>query len=155
MKEEQIMKLLIAEDDAMSQIMLKAMVAKAGYDPSLTDDGLSAYEVLSKPDAPKLAILDWMMPGMDGTTLVPRLRELAPRLRVRAAAGLIAGTVPTIGTSSTSRTLDRAMVLAVLQAMHTSLGFSRSAMRPSRPETRAAICASVLLPYGSPALSAA
>ena len=34
------MKLLIAEDDAMSQIMLKALVAKAGYDPILTGDGL-------------------------------------------------------------------------------------------------------------------
>ena len=76
MKEEQIMKLLIAEDDAMSQIMLKAMVAKAGYDPILTDDGLSAYEVLSKPDAPKLAILDWMMPGMDGVEVCRKVRAI-------------------------------------------------------------------------------
>ena len=76
MKEEQIMKLLIAEDDAMSQIMLKAMVAKAGYDPILTGDGLSAYEVLSKPDAPKLAILDWMMPGMDGVEVCRKVREI-------------------------------------------------------------------------------
>jgi len=70
------MKLLIAEDDVMSQIMLKAMVAKAGYDPVLTGDGLSAYEVLSKPDAPKLAILDWMMPGMDGVEVCRRVREI-------------------------------------------------------------------------------
>ncbi|MCX6993979.1 MAG: response regulator transcription factor [Kiritimatiellaeota bacterium] len=70
------MKLLIAEDDAMSQIMLKAMVAKAGYDPILTGDGLSAYEVLGKPDAPKLAILDWMMPGMDGVEVCRKVREI-------------------------------------------------------------------------------
>jgi len=41
---------------------------------------------------------------------------------VMAAAGLIAGTVPTIGTSSTSRTIPRAIVEAVLQAMQTSRG---------------------------------
>jgi len=70
------MKLLIAEDDAMSQIMLKAMVAKAGYDPILTGDGLSAYEILSKPDAPKLAVLGWMMPGMDGVEVCRKVREI-------------------------------------------------------------------------------
>lgn len=70
------MKLLIAEDDAMSQVMLKAMVAKAGYDPVLISDGLSAYEALSKPDAPKLALLDWMMPGMDGVEVCRKVREI-------------------------------------------------------------------------------
>jgi len=60
----------------MSQIMLKAMVAKAGYDPILTGDGLSAYEILSKPDAPKLAVLGWMMPGMDGVEVCRKVREI-------------------------------------------------------------------------------
>ncbi len=70
------MKLLIAEDDAMSQLMLKAMVARAGYDPIVTGDGLSAYEVLRKPDNPKIAILDWMMPGMDGVEVCRKVREI-------------------------------------------------------------------------------
>lgn len=39
------MKILIAEDDLTSQIMLKAMVAKAGYEPVITADGLSAYDL--------------------------------------------------------------------------------------------------------------
>jgi len=69
------MKLLIAEDDVMSQVMLKAMVAQAGYEPVVTGDGLSAYEELSKPDAPKLAVLDWMMPGMDGVEVCRKVRE--------------------------------------------------------------------------------
>jgi len=73
---EQPMKILIAEDDAMSQVMLKAMVAKAGYEPVVTGDGLSAYEMLVKPDAPKLAVLDWMMPGMDGVEVCRKIREL-------------------------------------------------------------------------------
>lgn len=70
------MKILIAEDDVMSQIMLKAMVAKAGYEPVVTGDGISAYEILLKPDAPKLAVLDWMMPGMDGVQVCRKIREL-------------------------------------------------------------------------------
>jgi len=70
------MKLLIAEDDEMSQVMLKAMVAKAGYEPVVTGDGLSACEMLLKPDAPKLAVLDWMMPGMDGVEVCRKVREI-------------------------------------------------------------------------------
>jgi len=70
------MKILIAEDDALSQIMLKAMVTKAGYKPVITGDGLSAYEMLLKPGAPKLAILDWMMPGMDGVEVCRKVREI-------------------------------------------------------------------------------
>jgi len=70
------MKILVAEDDLMSQIMLKAMVAKAGYEPVITGDGLSAYEILVEPDAPKLAVLDWMMPGMDGVEVCRKIREL-------------------------------------------------------------------------------
>ncbi|MDO9543301.1 MAG: response regulator [Kiritimatiellia bacterium] len=70
------MKLLIAEDDLTSQLMIKAMVAKAGYEPIVTGDGLSAYEILLKPDAPKLAVLDWMMPGMDGVEICRKIREL-------------------------------------------------------------------------------
>ena len=70
------MKILIAEDDATSQVMLKAMAAKAGYEPVVTGDGLSAYEILRQPNAPKLAILDWMMPGLDGVEVCRKVREL-------------------------------------------------------------------------------
>jgi len=69
------MKLLIAEDDLTSQLMIKAIVAKAGYEPIVTGDGLSACEILLKPDAPKLAVLDWMMPGMDGVEVCRKVRE--------------------------------------------------------------------------------
>ena len=60
----------------MSQIMLRAMITKAGYEPIITGDGLGAYEILLKPDAPKLAILDWMMPGLDGVEVCRKVREL-------------------------------------------------------------------------------
>jgi len=70
------MKILIAEDDLTSQLMIKAIVAKAGYEPIVTGNGLDAYEILIKPDAPKLAVMDWMMPGMDGVEVCRQLTEL-------------------------------------------------------------------------------
>ena len=69
------MKILIAEDDLTSQVMLKAMLAKAGYEPIITGDGLSAYELLAGPDAPKLAVLDWIMPGLEGVEVCRKVRE--------------------------------------------------------------------------------
>ena len=70
------MKILIAEDDLTSQLMIKAIVAKAGYEPIVTGDGLSTLEILNKPDAPKIAVLDWMMPGMDGVEVCRKIREI-------------------------------------------------------------------------------
>lgn len=70
------MKLLIAEDDLTSQLMIKAMVAQAGYEPIVTGDGQSACEILLKPDAPKLAVLDWMMPGLDGVEVCRKVRKI-------------------------------------------------------------------------------
>jgi len=69
---------LIAEDDAVSRCLLEATLAKWGYEVVTTTDGLQALEVLSRPDAPSLAILDWMMPGLDGAQVC---------LKARAAAG--------------------------------------------------------------------
>ena len=60
------MRVLIAEDDAVSRRLLEATLTKWGYEVVVTTDGLQALEALSQPDAPSLAILDWMMPGLDG-----------------------------------------------------------------------------------------
>ena len=72
-----------------------------------------------------------------------------------SAAGLIAGTVPTTGKSSAPRTTGSAIVDAVLHAITINRGRYRSANRPSNTGTRAAISASLLVPYGNPAESAA
>jgi DNA-binding response OmpR family regulator len=68
---------LIAEDDAVSRHLLEATLAKWGYEVVVTTDGLQALEVLSRADAPSLAILDWMMPGLDGAQVCLKARELA------------------------------------------------------------------------------
>jgi len=69
------MKVLIAEDDPVSRRVLEATLAKCGYHVVVTCDGVAAWQELKSEDAPKLAILDWMMPGMDGLEVCRKVRE--------------------------------------------------------------------------------
>jgi putative two-component system response regulator len=68
------MKILIAEDDATSRTMLQAMLGKWGYEVVAANNGDDAWKQLQASDAPLLAIVDWMMPGLDGLELCRRLR---------------------------------------------------------------------------------
>ena len=69
------MKALIAEDDPISARLLQASLVKWGYDVVVTRDGVEALETLRQPDSPRLAILDWMMPRMDGPDVIRELRK--------------------------------------------------------------------------------
>ena len=69
------MKALIADDDLTYRRMLKALLSKWGYDVLVTSDGDAAWQVLQAPDAPQIAILDWMMPGKDGVEICRQIRE--------------------------------------------------------------------------------
>ena len=69
------MRILIAEDDPVSHLLLLTHLRKWGHEPVATTDGLAAWEALQQPDAPALAILDWMMPGLDGLELCQRIRQ--------------------------------------------------------------------------------
>ena len=71
------MRVLIAEDDAVSRRLLEATLAKWGYEVIVTADGLQALEALTQPEAPSLAILDWMMPGLDGAQVCLKARAVA------------------------------------------------------------------------------
>jgi len=68
------MNILIAEDDPVSRRVLEAALEKDGHEIRSVVDGARAWEALEPPDAPRLAILDWMMAGMDGTEICRRLR---------------------------------------------------------------------------------
>lgn len=70
------MKILIAEDNAFSRTLLKKTITKAGYDVMTVEDGEAAWEVLQQEDVPKLALIDWMMPGMSGIELCRKIREM-------------------------------------------------------------------------------
>jgi diguanylate cyclase (GGDEF)-like protein len=69
------MKILIAEDDPVSRRLLGAKLAKWGYEIVVTRDGNEAWQALQATDAPRIAILDWMMPGMDGVEICRKIRE--------------------------------------------------------------------------------
>jgi DNA-binding response OmpR family regulator len=72
------MRILIAEDDNASRRMLEASLQEWGFDVIQARDGMEAWELLAAPDAPSIAILDYMMPGMDGLEICRSLRKERP-----------------------------------------------------------------------------
>lgn len=70
-------RILVAEDDPTARHLLEALLAKWGYEVLVVQDGHEAWEVMQGRDAPRLAILDWMMPGIDGVSLCRRIRARA------------------------------------------------------------------------------
>ena len=71
------MRILIADDEATSRLMLSGVLQKFGHEVIATMDGSEAWEAMQRPDAPTLAILDWMMPGLTGVEVCHRIRGLA------------------------------------------------------------------------------
>ena len=71
------MRILVAEDDPVSRLLLETHLGKWGHEPVTTTDGTAAWETLQREDAPRLAILDWMMPGIDGVEVCRRARARA------------------------------------------------------------------------------
>ena len=74
------MRILIADDDSASRIVLATFLERLGYEVVAVEDGLAAWRVLQLANAPRLAILDLMMPGIDGLELVRRAREIPSML---------------------------------------------------------------------------
>jgi DNA-binding response OmpR family regulator len=68
-------KIILADDDPISLLTLDQMLKGWGYEPLVTSDGLQAWEWLQQDDAPRMAILDWMMPGLDGVQICQKARE--------------------------------------------------------------------------------
>jgi two-component system cell cycle response regulator len=68
------MKILIAEDDPVSRRLLEAFLVKWEYEVVVAGDGEEALRLLEREDAPRLAILDWMMPGKDGIQVCREIR---------------------------------------------------------------------------------
>jgi two-component system, cell cycle response regulator len=72
------MRILIADDESVSRRMLQGLLVKWGYDVDAAEDGNAAWEKLKAPDAPRMALLDWMMPGQNGVDVCRALRKLRP-----------------------------------------------------------------------------
>ena len=72
------MKILIAEDEPAFRQLLEETLARWGYDVVTSRDGNEAWQALRAKDAPRLAILDWLMPGINGVELCRKIRKELP-----------------------------------------------------------------------------
>ncbi len=70
------MRVFIAEDDRTTRQLLEMLLDKWGYDVESACDGTEAWKRLQRPDAPRVVLLDRIMPGIDGLELCRRVRRL-------------------------------------------------------------------------------
>jgi len=68
-------KILIADDDPVSRLLLENFLVKWNYDVTVVTDGTQALRILESENSPRMAVLDWMMPGMEGIKICQRIRE--------------------------------------------------------------------------------
>jgi DNA-binding response OmpR family regulator len=74
------LRVLIADDDPIARRFLESAVSRAGYEVTAVSDGDEAWRVLSGPDAPPVAVLDWMMPGHTGIEVCEKVRAAGLRI---------------------------------------------------------------------------
>jgi len=67
--------ILIADDDPTSLLLLQTVLARWGHEITTTTNGTDAARLLEGPGAPRLAILDWMMPGLTGPEVCRQVRS--------------------------------------------------------------------------------
>ncbi|MDQ6809503.1 MAG: response regulator [Verrucomicrobiota bacterium] len=58
--------MIVADDDPISREIVSTLIKAWGYQTLITQDGREAMEALRAQTSPAVALLDWMMPGMDG-----------------------------------------------------------------------------------------
>jgi DNA-binding response OmpR family regulator len=69
------LKVLIADDDAPTRMLLRAAISQWGYEVVEASNGEEAWEILQQPDPPWLLIVDWLMPKLDGVALCARIKN--------------------------------------------------------------------------------
>src|ERR1700761_5910397 len=69
------MRILIGDKSIVSRHLLDATLRKWGYETIVVEDGLKAWSALESENAPRLAILEWVMPGLTGPEVCRRARE--------------------------------------------------------------------------------
>jgi phosphoserine phosphatase RsbU/P len=72
-------RVLVADDDPVSRRLIQHTLEAWGHDVVAAPDGDRAWTAMTLPGAPQMAILDWMMPGMDGPEICRRART-APQI---------------------------------------------------------------------------
>jgi diguanylate cyclase (GGDEF)-like protein len=69
------MKILVADDEAISRRMMTRLLEGSGYEVVTADNGSEAAEKLAAPGGPRLALIDWIMPGIDGLGVCRNVRN--------------------------------------------------------------------------------
>ena len=73
------MKILVADDDAVSRSMMRRMLVQSGYDVTTASNGAEAVEMLMAENGPRLVLLDWMMPELNGPEVCQAIRTAPGR----------------------------------------------------------------------------
>jgi len=74
-QQESTMKILLAEDSPVYRHLISGHLKEWGFDVAVAKDGAAAWELLQAPDAPRLALLDWVLPSIEGIELCRRIRK--------------------------------------------------------------------------------
>ena len=74
------MQILVADDDPMSLKIVKSLLAKWEYEVMTVQDGKAAFDILSDHRGPKMAVLDWMMPEIDGLEVCKKVKKINPAI---------------------------------------------------------------------------
>jgi DNA-binding response OmpR family regulator len=74
------MKILAADDDLLSRRLLEKTLQRAGYEVIAVEDGSAAAAQLCDNDGPRLALLDWEMPELDGPSVCRAVRKKKTRV---------------------------------------------------------------------------
>lgn len=68
-------RILIVDDDPNSRVLLKTILTKTGFSVVVAEGGREALKIIEAPEAPRMIICDWMMPGIDGLEVLKHVRE--------------------------------------------------------------------------------
>ena len=72
------MRVLIADDEATTRHLIQVTLGNWGFEVRAAEDGTEALRIMKGPDPPEIALLDWVMPGVDGLEVCRRLRAALP-----------------------------------------------------------------------------
>jgi diguanylate cyclase (GGDEF)-like protein len=73
------MRVLVADDDPVTLRLLQAQLEKWGHEAIVCANGVDAWEMLTRENSPRLVILDWMMPGIDGVNICRNIRKVGQK----------------------------------------------------------------------------
>lgn len=73
------LKVLLADDDPVSLKILQMALRPEGYEITAVSNGSDAWRLIEDSNPPAIAVIDWMMPDMDGISLCRKLRQLDSR----------------------------------------------------------------------------